>query len=202
MILILLALIVPSSAGSDYFAVKIESEYENYKIFTKISECKGAVYYQSEDKRVLFQDEVWKIGTLKNDLDCNTLSSVVKEDYRTKEKQIPRDGWWIDIKYTESHGNNTHYFQQQIFIKGFNKRVESPGLKLVNGTNVDAKSREVCLRKAFWVNFSPDKDIVLAFQQSNCFYDFVDEAELEEETLRATIFVYPAGKNEIRFYDF
>ena len=180
MIPILLALIVSATADPDYYAVRIGSD-GTYKIFTKIRECRGAVY-QSGDNRVLFQDEVWKIGTLENELDCNTLSSVVKEEYRTKEKQIPRDNWWIDIK---------------IFIKGFNRRVEAPGLKLVGGTNVEDKSKEDCFRKD-WGDFSRDKDIVVAFQNSNCFYDFVDEAELEEEIWTGTIFVYPAGKNEIR----
>ena len=142
-----------------------------------MSQCSEPVY-QSGDNRVLFQDEVWKIGTLKNDLDCNTLPSIVQEEYRTKEKQIPRDNWWIDIK---------------IFIKGFNRRVEAPGLKLVGGTNVDAKSKTDCFKKD-WVDFSHDKDIVVAFQNSNCLYDFVDEAELEVETWRTTLFVHPAGK--------
>ena len=79
MILILLSLTVPVTAASDYFAVKIESEYRYYKIFTKMSECKGAVYYQSEDKRVLFKNEVWKIGTLENELDCNSLKKIIYE---------------------------------------------------------------------------------------------------------------------------
>ena len=68
MILILLvALIKQATADPDYFAVKIRAG--RYKIFTKLSHCTEAVY-QSGDNRVLFQDEVWKIGTLKNDLDC------------------------------------------------------------------------------------------------------------------------------------
>ena len=196
MILILLALIVPSSADpSDYFIFKIEFKYENYKIFTKISKCKGEVYYQSEDSRVLFQDEVWKIGTLENELDCNKLSSDVEEEYRTTEKQIPKDHWWIDIKKTNSHSNNnTHFYRERIWIEGFLKRVETKGLKLVGGTNVDAKSKEDCFKKD-WVDFSPDKDIVVAFQDFRCFYNFVDEAELEVETWRTAIFVHPAGKN-------
>ena len=45
----------------------------------------------------------------------------------------------------------------------------------------------------------PDKDIVVAFQDSNCFYDFVDQAELEYDyTRKATIVVHPSGKYEIR----
>ena len=81
MILILLVLLVSVTALPDYYAVRIEEE--KYKIFTKINECTGAVY-QSGHNRVQYQDGVWKIGTLKNDLDCNGLSSVVEEEFRTK----------------------------------------------------------------------------------------------------------------------
>ena len=91
MILILLvALIKQATADPDYFAVKIRAG--RYKIFTKLSHCTEAVY-QSGDNRVLFQDEgdrVWKIGALKNDLDCNTLPSVVEVKYWTKGTQMPK----------------------------------------------------------------------------------------------------------------
>ena len=194
MILILLALIVPSSAGSDYFAVKIENEYENYKIFTKISECKGAVYYQSEDKRVLFQDEVWKVGTLKNELDCNTVSSVVEEEYRIEEAQkMLTNDYWIDVKKAELNISAPPIW---IEIKFFNKSVEVKGLNLVGGTNVEAKKKKDCLRKN-WGKKYPEKDIVVAFSDSHCFYDFVYKAELEYN-YRATIFLHTAGETEIR----
>ena len=88
MILILLALLVSATALPDYYAVRIFKEERYSKIFTKISECTGVVYQSSEffrgHNRVLFQDGVWKIGTLKNDIDCDTLSSVVEEEFRTK----------------------------------------------------------------------------------------------------------------------
>ena len=67
MILVLLASIMSATADPDYFAVKIKSG--RFKIFSKISECTGAVY-QSGDNKVLFRDGVWKVGTLKNGLHC------------------------------------------------------------------------------------------------------------------------------------
>ena len=40
---------------------------------------------------------------------------------------------------------------------------------------------------------------MVAFQDSKCFYDLVDQAELEyDATGKATIVVHPSGKNEIR----
>ena len=202
MILILFALIVSATADPDYYAVQIES---GYKIFTKLSKCRGAVY-QSGDNRVLFQDDVWKIGKLKNELDCNNLSSIVEEEYRNKGIQMPKTKYWIDID-----GNNV---LRRILIEGFNKRVEVTGLNLVGGTKVDAKNEENCLKKN-WGKQYPDKDIVVAFQNSKCFYDFVDQAKLSDNyddyydyydydyyDYGAIIFVHPAGKNKIRMIFF
>ena len=208
MILILLAFIVPATADPDYIAVEIESGDEYYyKMFTKISKCGAAVYYQSGDNRVLFQDEeAWKIGTLTNELDCNTVSSVIEEEYRNEEIQrMPKDDDWIYMKKTDNSdddidsGESGDDIERSIKIKGFNKSVEVTvtGLKLEDGTKVEAKSKEDCLKKD-WGDFSPDKDIVVAFQDFSCFYNFVDEAELKVETWRSTIFVHPAGKNELR----
>ena len=198
MILILLALIVPATADPDYYAVEIETNRRSkYKIFTKIRTCKGAVY-QSGDNRVLFQDDVWKIGKLKNELDCNNWSSIVEEEYRNKGIQMPKTKYWIDID-----GNNV---LRRILIEGFNKRVEVTGLNLVGGTKVDAKNEENCLKKN-WGKQYPDKDIVVAFQNSKCFYDFVDQAKLSDNyddyyDYGAIIFVHPAGKNKIRMIFF
>ena len=61
MIFILLALIVSATSDPDYHAGQIDGS--TFQIFTKIRECTGAVY-KSGDSRVLFQDGVWKIGTL------------------------------------------------------------------------------------------------------------------------------------------
>ena len=95
MIHILLALLVSVTARPDYYAIRIKME--KYKIFTKISEC-GGVVYQSGDKRVLFKDGVWKIGTLKSEPDCKTLSSVVEEEYLTiSRKERPELEDWYDM---------------------------------------------------------------------------------------------------------
>ena len=196
MIFILLALIVPATA-LDYFAVQIDNG--RYKIFTKISGCTGAAY-QSGDNRVLYQDEVWKIGTLKNDLtDCNTLPSIVQE-YRTEGIQMPRDdtlSYWIDIKKTEKYGSDISI---GIMIKALNKSVEVTGLNLVGGTKsyLGTKSKEDCLRTNWGkTNNYPDKHIVVSYQHStsNCSFAFVDEAELEYDYQRSeTLFFHPAGK--------
>ena len=190
MILILLASILAAAADPDYYAVHIQGDGGRYKMFTKISKCKEAVYH-SGDNRVLFQDRVWKIGTLKNDqiVDCKTLPSIVEEEYRmNKRTQRPKSDIWIDID-----GDTV---LKRILIDGFNKSVEVTDKQLVAGTKVDAESKEVCLRKD-WGKKYPDKHIVVAFQDSNCFYDFVDQAELVD-VYGAIIFVHPAGKNKIR----
>ena len=125
---------------------------------------------------------------------------------------MPKTKYWIDID-----GN---IFDididglRRILIEGFNKRVEVTGLNLVGGTKVDATSKEDCLRKN-WGKKYTDKDIVVAFQNSKCFYDVVDRAELSDDYDRdydyyydydyvpnyydyeAIIFVHPAGKNKI-----
>ena len=189
MILMLLALILAATADPDYYAVHIQGDGGRYKMFTKISKCREAVY-QSGDNRVLFKDGVWKIGTLKNYLvvDCKTLPSIVEEEYRmSKRTQRPKSDYWIDMD-----GNTVLY---RILIEGFNKSVEITDKKLVAGTKVDAESKEVCLMKD-WGKKYPDKHIVVAFQDSNCFYDFVDQAELVDVP-GAIIFVHPAGKNKI-----
>ena len=187
MILLLLALIVSATALPDYYAVRIM--IEKYKIFTKINECAGAVY-QSGHNRVLFQDGVWKIGTLTNDFDCNTLSSVVNEEYRTKFiAQRPEHrqwykmndlGAWIAFEYL--------YKRSQKTLRGF---------KLMGGTMVDDKSKEDCFKED-WGKKYPNKDIVVAFQDSKCYYDFVDRAQLDYDYSyhgSATLSVHPAGKN-------
>ena len=193
MILILFALIVPVTADSDYYAVKMERE--RYKIFTKFSKCNGAVY-QSGDNRVLFQDEVWKIGTLKNDLtDCNALSSVVEDEFRSRSAEMQEKKTLWDMTNADQNGN---YNRIWIWIKGFNKGVEVTGLQLVGGTKVEAKSKDDCLRTNWGKQYHPDKHIVVAFKYQNCFYDLVDEAELVEKFNNAKLFVHPAGKNEIK----
>ena len=82
---------MPATADSDYYAVLIQGQDE-YKIFTKLSQCTAAVY-QSGENRVLFnQDLYWRIGTFKNDqkLDCENFRSVVEEEFWTTEiKQMP-----------------------------------------------------------------------------------------------------------------
>ena len=193
MILVLLASIVSANAYPDYYAVRMEAE--RFKIFTKISECEGAVY-QSGENRFLFQDGVWRIKTLKNDLDCNTLSSVVEEEYRTKyTAQRPEYLYWY--KMTKIH----YYFDYSriwIDFEDLYKRVKYTGLKLVGGTKVEYKSKEDCLREDWGQKF-PDKDVVVAFQDSNCFYDFVDQAQLHTfsklQHSNSTLLVHPAGKN-------
>ena len=185
MILILLALLVSVTALPDYYAVGFG---ENYKIFTKISECTGAVY-QSGHNRVLFQDGVWKIGTLRTDLDCNTLSSVVAEEFRTKSPaERPELTLWYDMRGGDQ--------KTWIFFKHLNKRGKKTGVKLVGGTMLLDKSEEDCFTEDWGTRF-PDKDIVVAFQDSNCFYDFVDRAQLafSSRFRSATVFVHPAGKN-------
>ena len=195
MIIILLSLIMSAKADPDYYAVHIEGDGGRYKIFTKISKCGGAVY-QSGDNRVLFQDGVWKIGILKNYLDCKTLSSDVEEEYRAEGTQIPNTwSYWIDIEKTEKYGEDE---KTGIWIKGFDNRVEVRGFKLVHGTGTkeDATSKEDCLMKD-WGKEYPHKHIVVAFKHSACFYDFVDQAELEYDVW-GTMFVHPAGKNVLR----
>ena len=196
MIIIFLALIVSATADPDFYAVKIEKEWRKFKVFTKISECIGVVYYQSAEKRVLFLDGVWKIGKLMKNLDCKTLSSVVEEEYRTVGLEIPeanQDEPWIDIKETDKSGHDT---ESWIWIEGFNKSVEVTGMKLVGG-NEDSSSRnkEDCLRKDRGKEY-PGKNILVAFQDltvsTQCFYDSVDQAELQNGD--ETIMVHPAGK--------
>ena len=185
MILILLALLVSVTALPDYYAVRLRGE-KYYKIFTKISECEGAVY-QSGDKRVLFEDEVWKIGTLTDDLDCNTLPSVVEEEYRTKYKaQRPEIRYWYDMNDDPIWTAFEHLYKHE----------KKTGVKLVGGTKVEDKSEEDCLSEVWGEKF-PDKDIVVAFQDSNCFYDFVDQAQLDyrHRYFKETLFVHPAGRN-------
>ena len=189
MILLLLALIVSATADPDYYAVEIAGEWRKIKIFTKISECTGAVYYQSGDKRVMFKDGVWKIGTLTNDFDCNILSSVVNEEYRTKFiAQRPEHRQWYKMNDLGAW----------IAFEYLYKRVQKPlkGFKLVGGTMVDDKSKEDCFKED-WGEKYPNKDIVVAFQDSKCYYDFVDRAQLEYSIRHrsATVFVHPAGKN-------
>ena len=105
--------------------------------------------YKSGDNRVLFQDGVWKIGTLNNDLDCNTLSSVVEEDYRAKhEIQRPEDkNWWKIIKYYQSGQLKLEYWPVSISLEDLYNRVETRGLRLVLGTrNSHSWSKDECLR--------------------------------------------------------
>ena len=186
MIPILLALIVSVTADPDYYAVRIGS-HGTYKIFTKIRECRGAVY-QSGDNRILFQDEVWKIGMLKNDIkNCRKLSSVVDETFRTKEIQMPIDELWIDTKKSEQNWIFNNFVL--VSIQSFDKCVEKKKMKLVGAKKLDADSKEDCLRKDWG---KKDKDIVMAFQDSNCYHSFVDEAELEYDS-EATIFVHHSG---------
>ena len=187
--LILLALIVSITAYPDYYAVQIENGY--YKIFTKRSECRGAVYQSGV--RVLFHDRVGKIGTLKNYLDCNSLNSVVEEEYWTNKVKLPRDNtWtqWIDIQKTYKYGYNVEIW---IRMKGFKKSIEVTNLNLVGGIKADAKTMEDCLRMS-WMREYRDKHIVVGFKNSNCFYAFVDQAELAYD-YGAIIFVHPPGKN-------
>ena len=189
MILLLFVLIMFATADPDFYAVRMGRKY---RIFSKISECTGAVY-KSGDNRVLFQDGVWKIGTLKSDLDCTTLSSVVEEEFRTKEMQMPKnDAWisWIDIKNIDIYGNSP---ESWILVKGFDKNVEVTDIKLVGGTRRHSESKEDCLRED-WVKKYYDRDIVVSFQYSYCYYDFVDQAELRYG-YGAIILIHPAGKN-------
>ena len=185
MILILLALLVSVTALPDYYAIHIQGE-KFFKIFTKISECTGVVY-RSGHNRVLFQDGVWKIGTLKNDLDCNRLSSVVEEEFRTKSpRERPELIYWYDMNDD----------QILLWIEHLNKREKKTYVKLVGGTMLDDKSEEDCFTEDWGTRF-PDKDIVVAFQDSNCFYDFVDRAQLtfSSRYRSATVFGHLAGKN-------
>ena len=192
-------MIVSATADPDYYAVEITGEGRKSKIFTKISECTGAVYYHSAENRVLFQDGVLKIGTLKSDFDCKTLSSVVEEEYqnRTKGKESPNtDNWeeWIDIKETNKYGYDTTVW---IWIKGFNKSVEVTGMKLKGGTkDWSSWNKEDCLTKDRGEDY-PGKDIVVAFHHGGgCSYDSVDQAKLKEEDDDKTIIlVHPAGKD-------
>merc|ERR1712062_712994 len=101
MILLLLSLIVSATAFPDFYAVWMDAyntnTNTNFKLFTKINECNGSVY-QSSDNRVLFEDGVWRIKTLKNDLDCDTLYSVGEEEYRTKyTAQRPEYLFWYKM---------------------------------------------------------------------------------------------------------
>ena len=189
-------MIVSATADPDYYAVELPGE--KLKIFTKISECTRAVYYHSAENRVLFQDGVLKIGTLKRNLDCQTLSTLVEEEYqnRTKEKKeelsIP-NYWeeWIDIKETNKNRHDTVW----IWIKGFNKSVEVTGMKLKGGTkDWSSWNKEDCLTKDRGKKY-PGKDIVVAFHHGGgCSYDSVDQAKLKEEDDDKTIIlVHPAG---------
>ena len=200
MILLLLAVIVSATAYPDYYALWMDVYNRNtttkFKIFTKIGECTRAVY-QSGDNRVLFADGVWKIGTLKNDLDCNTLSSVVEEEYRTRytTKKRPEDRQWFEMK-------KNVYTRVSIFFEDLYEHGQKRGLKLVGGTMVDDKSKEDCFEED-WGRKYPDKDIVVAFHDSNCFYDFVDQAQLDYDysyASSATLLVHPAGKNILYIY--
>ena len=200
MILMLLALIMAATADPDYYAVKIETE--RFKIFTKISQCTGAMY-QSGDNRVLFQDGVWKIAEVENGpIDCKISSSVIEEKYRTKKTQFPKDNEWIeriDVNKTEQNGYTT---DEWILIKSFNKGVdvELTGIILVRGagTMEENAEKEDCLRND-WGKKHPenDKDIVVAFQDSKCLYDFVDQAELERDNDNSIIIIHQSGKTEI-----
>ena len=205
MILILLALIVPTTADPEYYAVKIISG--RYKIFSKIRECTGRTgsVYQSGDNRVLFQDDVWKIGTLGNDLDCNTLSSDVEEEYRTKYKTLkPSDKPWFRMMRSPNTGQYK-YFPIKIYFRKFFERVEvTSEFNLVGGIKVDAELKEDCLRKE-WGKKYPNKDIVVAYQDSNCWYEFVDQAELEYDwdveydyDNHITLLFHPAGNTDLR----
>ena len=199
MIIVLLGMIMSATADPDYYAVVLPGE--KLKIFTKISECTRAVYYHSAENRVLFQDGVLKIGTLKRNLDCQTLSSLVEVEYqnRTKEKKeelsIP-NYWeeWIDIKETNKYGYDITVW---IWIKGFNKSVEVTGLKLEGGTkDSSSRNKEDCLRKDRGKEY-PGEDVVVAFHhvgRRGCFYDSVDQAELEDDD-KSIILVHPAGKD-------
>ena len=188
MILVLLASIMSATADPDYFAVKIKSG--RFKIFSKISECTGAVY-QSGDNKVLFRDGVWKIGTLKNGLlDCKKLSSVVAEEFQTKETQIPKNELWIDIKKSEQNWIFNNLIE--ISIEGIDNSVEKEKMKLVGGKKIEAESQEDCLKEDLKKKY-PNKDIVVAYKDSNCSYSFVDEAELEYDA-EAIMFVYHSGK--------
>ena len=67
---------------------------------------------------------------------------------------------------------------------------------------VGNKTKEDCFT-GDWGKKYPDKDIVVAFQDSNCFYDFVDQAQLDYDysyIRTATLFVHPAGKNILYIY--
>ena len=188
MILVLLASIMSATADPDYFAVKIKSG--RFKIFSKISECTGAVY-QSGDNKVLFRDGVWKIGTLKNGLlDCKKLSSVVAEEFQTKETQIPKNELWIDIKKSEQNWIFNNLIE--ISIEGIDNSVEKEKMKLVGGKKIEAESQEDCLKEDLKKKYT-NKDIVVAYKDSNCSYSFVDEAELEYDA-EAIMFVYHSGK--------
>ena len=82
------------------------------------------------------------------------------------------------------------------------KREKKTGVKLVGGTMLLDKSEEDCFTED-WGEKYPDKDIVVTFQDSNCFYDFVDRAQLDISISfyrSDTVFVHPAGKNILHTY--
>ena len=70
---------------------------------------------------------------------------------------------------------------------------ERPELKLWYDMNDD----QIWILFEHWGARFPDKDIVVAFQDSNCVYDFADQAELEYYN-GTTIFLHPTGKNFIK----
>ena len=121
------------------------------------------------------------------------MSSVVEQEYWTKEIQTAINGVWI--KELKKDKNDQHrYTVISITIKAIHKSVEVQNeLKLSNGIMEKSVTKEDCFGKD-WGTRYPDKDIVVAFQDSNCFYNFVDQAKLEYDTW-ATIFVHPSGKN-------
>lgn len=186
MVLLLFALIMAATADPDYYAVKIKKG--KFKIFTHKNECERS-WYQNGGDKILFFEGVWKIAKVKNGLkDCETKSSVVEKIYQTKNSKMPEGDTWHS--WTDKRDKKNI----DIWVKSFNKSDEITDLKLVTGTKEEAETKEDCFGKE-WGEKS-DKDIVVAFQNSKCFYDFVDQARLENDsTINATIVVYPSGKN-------
>ena len=66
----------------------------------------------------------------------------------------------------------------------------------MGGTEENAESQKDCFGKD-WGKKYPDKNVVVAFQDSDCFYDFVDQAQLKPGYYRGTIFVHPSGKMKL-----
>merc|ERR1712062_538039 len=98
----------------------------------------------------------------------------------------------IDIKNIDIYGNSP---ESWILVKGFDKNVEVTDIKLVGGTRRHSGSKEDCLRED-WVKKYYDRDIVVSFQYSYCYYDFVDQAELRYG-YGAIILIHPAGKRAV-----